>query len=119
MKIKDLDEETRDYYCAAHICEECPLNKISNELCISCFALLGHIKEHSDREDEISILAKEEWLYLRAVIEPFQDIVKNIKISTDTIHFSLVNRPSCDLIRCFDFKGLIKDKAYTLHELDL
>lgn len=59
MKIKDLDEEMLDYYCSQHVCDECSLNKISDERCTSCFDLLDLIKNQSDGKTEISILTKE------------------------------------------------------------
>lgn len=119
MKIKDLDEETLDYYCAMHNCEECPLNKLSEERCCSCFNLLALIKGLADSELEISILSKEEWLYLKVVIEPFRNKVTGIKVSDDTIYFAINGRRAYNLIRCFEFKGLIENKPYTLQELDL
>lgn len=119
MKIKDLDEEMLDYYCSQHVCDECSLNKISDERCTSCFDLLDLIKNQSDGETEISILSKEEWLYLKAVIEPFRSKVTNIKVSDDTIYFAINRQRAYDLIKCFEFKGMIRNKPYTLQELDL
>ncbi len=119
MKIKDLDEEMLDYYCAMHACKECPLNKISEERCCSCFVLLNLLKGSTDIETEISILTKEEWLYLKSVIEPFRSKVTSIKVSDDTIYFAINGRWAYNLIKCFEFKGLTNDKGYTLEELDL
>lgn len=119
MKIKDLDEEMLDYYCAMHVCDECPFNKISEERCASCFNLLALVKNKSDEETEISILSKEEWLYLKAVIEPFKDRVQDIKIANGIIYIKILPNQCCEIIKCFEFKGLIKNKPYTLQELDL
>lgn len=119
MKIKDLDEEMLDYYCANHVCEKCPLNRISFSNYCLCVNLLDFSKEHEDVLTEISILSKEEWLYLKAVIEPFKDRVTGIKVSDDTIYFAINGRWAYNLIKCFEFKGLTNDKGYTLEELDL
>lgn len=119
MKIKDLDEEMLDYYCSQHVCDECSLNKISDERCTSCFDLLDLIKNQSDGETEISILTKEEWLYLKAIIEPFGNLAETITITKNEIQIKIRYKGICRILKSFEFKGLIKDKDYTLQELDL
>lgn len=119
MKIKDLDEDMLDYYCAMHVCEECPLNKISEERCCSCFKLLDLLKGSKDVFTEISILTKEEWLYLKAVIDPFRDRAQDIKIANGIICINILPNQCCKIIKCFEFKSLIEYKPYTLQELDL
>lgn len=121
MKIKDLDKKTLSCYCATHWCNRCPLYNFSEKVNINCYDIphsIGHLKK-IDSLTEISILTKEEWLYLRVTIESFKGVVKTIRITNDCIWIKLKNNSQCKIKKCFKFKGLIKDKDYTLKELDL
>lgn len=121
MKIKDLDKKTIDYYCDEHWCNRCPLYDFSNKLSINCFDIpnfIGHLKQ-IDSLTEISILTKEEWLYLRATIKFFKGVVETIRITNDCIWIKFRSNYSCEIKKRFKFEGLIKDKDYTLQELDL
>lgn len=91
------------------------------KLSINCFDIpnsIGHLKQ-IDSLTEISILTKEEWLYLRAAIEFFNGVVETIRITNDCIWIKFKSNYSCEIKKRFKFKGLIKDKDYTLQELDL
>lgn len=121
MKIKDLDKKIVEEYCNAHWCSKCPLYDLSEKLSIDCYKIPNFIEnlKQIDSHTEISILTKEEWLYLKAVIEPFEYRVQNIKIVNGFICIRIRPELCCKIIKCFEFKGLIEYKDYTLEELDL
>ena len=87
-----------------HTCRSCLLNDISNQWLCDCHELAEKTKNHSDTELKFSILSKEEWLYLKAVITPFRNRIKNIEINNDMIYIN----PNCSLIKCFDFDNVMK-----------
>lgn len=138
IKLRDLTEEQYEKWvknnCGKTLCKDCPFFKVM--CCVKNRCWVENKDLYSDKfldqeieiEDE-PILAVEEKIYLRKIIEPYRDKVESIEkfgseyldsdndfivihLEEDSISLPILNTS-------FKFNGMELNKQYTLKELRL